>query len=248
MDAKIKNKKYFLSIIFFAIIINIILFLPCAYAATPVGFTNFDVISNTTRTSSGVTMVNISGGYIAKLNVSAYIQNLKWKAFVGWVTGKFSLDDSSGSTIYDWALTVANSRIYATRASSAISWAGIRCANTTNLEAENLAMNQTNSKDNITATFSNVNHTAFSVAGVSFVQNACNHTVNTYIDNATQSGTSYFEEVALTDITNIVYATILESGQKGYNSQNYDFQMIVPENGLPTFTGATAYYMYIEIN
>jgi len=244
-----KTRKIFIEISLIGVFLVLgILFLNVVSAATPVGFSNVDVVSNTTKAAPGATMVNISGGYLAKLNVTANLQNLKWKAFVGWVTGKFSLDDSGGSTIYDWTFTVANGRIYATRASSAISWDDIACADTDALETENTAMDQSNPNDNITATFDDVAHEAFSVAGVSFAQDACNYTVNTYVENVTQSGTDFFEEVALTDTTNIVYATILESGETGYDGSDYDFQMLVPENGDPGFDGATAYYMYIEIN
>ena len=107
-------------------------------------------------------------------------------------------------------------------------------------------MNHTSSNDNITATFSNASHAQFSVGGVDFAADACNNTVNTYINNAS-SGTENFEEVALTDATNIVYATILEDDEEGYDGGSYDFQMIVPEIGLASFSGATAFYMYIEI-
>jgi len=51
----------------------------------------------------------------------------------------------------------------------------------------------------------------------------------------------------LYDGTNIVYATIVETNQGGFDGKTYDFQMIVPENGLPSFSDATAYYIYIEL-
>jgi hypothetical protein len=54
--------------------------------------------------------------------------------------------------------------------------------------------------------------------------------------------------MALYDSTSIIYATILENDLAGYDGQTYDFQMLVPENGSQGFTGATAYYLYVELD
>jgi hypothetical protein len=62
-----------------------------------------------------------------------------------------------------------------------------------------------------------------------------------------------FEEIALYDGAteagggNIIYASILEEDVAGYDGATYDFQMIVPENGLSTFSSRTAYYLYVEL-
>jgi len=53
--------------------------------------------------------------------------------------------------------------------------------------------------------------------------------------------------MALSDGVNTVYATIMEEDVTGYDGSKYDFQMIVPEDGSPGFSGATAYYIYVEI-
>jgi len=247
---RIKRIRWSNPLILFVLLLILtgVLFLNIASAATPEGPASINVTSNTTKPTTAAQMINISGGYIATLNITANVRDIRWKAFVGWVSGKFTLEDSTSSTIYDWTLSTINGRVYATRNSSTLSWANMRCANTTNLEAENVLMNHTNVDDNITRTFNDVNHTAFYAGSVYFSQNQCNKTINTYVNNATQSGTSYFEEVALTDTASIVYAALLEPHRVGYNGQTYDFQMVVPENGAATFSGATAYYLYIEIS
>ena len=106
--------------------------------------------------STAAGFFNISGGYIAALNLSASIQNTHWKAFVGWITAGFTLDDSAGSTIYDWSLAVTSGRVYATRDSSTIEWNSIQCANvSTTLAAEDLALSHNISlrQDTINMTF-----------------------------------------------------------------------------------------------
>jgi hypothetical protein len=67
-----------------------------------------------------------------------------------------------------------------------------------------------------------------------------------------ESQDSDFEEIILYDGTDhlngdIVYATILEQNLAGYNNNQFDFQMIVPENGAPTWTSSTPYYFYVEL-
>ena len=213
----------------------------------PVGPDTVNITSNTTKSSPGAATVNISGGYVASINITATIQDTRWKAFVGHVTGAFTLQDSTGSTVYNWALSTLTGRIYTSRNATTVSWANINCSNITQLNQENINMNHTNANDNLNMTFnytSGATHRAFYVGSRYMVNNTC-PTLNTFVNNATQD--TKFEEMALYDGYNIVYATILDQNTVGYNSQNYDFQMIVPENGAASFQGATAYYLYVEI-
>jgi hypothetical protein len=215
-------------------------------AANPVGPNSVVSVSNETKGTTSAAFFNISGGYIAALNLTANVQNSHWKAFVGWVNGRFTLDDQGGATIYDWSLSVTTGRVYSTRDSSTIEWASIACANrATNLAAENIAMFHNRVTDNITKTFQPGTHDTLWVAGTNLGSGTC-PTLNTYIGNVTQD--SDFEEMALYDGTSIIYATILENDLAGYDSQTYDFQMLVPENGSQGFTGATAYYLYVELD
>ena len=46
---------------------------------------------------------------------------------------------------------------------------------------------------------------------------------------------------------NIVYGQNLENQRYGYNYKTYDFQLLVPERGESSWTGATAYYFYVEL-
>jgi len=235
----ITEKTIVLTLVFFIIIIASSL-----VTATPTGPSSINVTANETKGITAAQMFNISGGYISKMNITATVKNPHWKAFVGWIDGKFTLEDSSGSTIYDWTLSTVGGEVYATRASSTINWGTISCADASEITAEDTALNHTG-EDNITSTFSSSNTATFVVAGTTISATACSST-NTYVNNATQS--SAFEEVILHDETDIVYATILEADATGYDGSTYDFQMLVPENALETWTGATAYYLYVELS
>ncbi len=54
--------------------------------------------------------------------------------------------------------------------------------------------------------------------------------------------------MVLDDGSNIVYSSIIEDQSDGFDENDYDFQMLVPENGAEGFSGATAYYVYVEVN
>ncbi|MFA5856206.1 MAG: hypothetical protein WC867_02540 [Candidatus Pacearchaeota archaeon] len=230
-------------IMIFGIIFNTQLII----AANPEGPTRINITSNQTKVSTNTQAINISGMYIANINVTATIQNRKWKAFVGNVLGSFTLADASGSSIYDWSFSTSSGRVYATRNSTSINWGNINCSNRSVLDVENTALSHSDPSDNITATFNSsigASHASFYVGSRQIAANRC-PTINTYIGNSTQD--VRFEETALFDGTSIVYATILENNIGGYDNGEYDFQMIVPENGGAGFSGSTAYYLYIEI-
>jgi hypothetical protein len=212
-------------------------------AATPEGPTSVNVTSNTTSSTNSAYVINVSGGYIAALNITANIRNTRWKGFVGWVTGRFALSDGTGSTLFDWSLSTNTGKVYATRNSSTISWPNINCSNLSMIERENYNFNHTNPQDNITRTFNDTSHAEFYVGTKHIAANSC-RTLNTYVNN---QSSNEFEEMVLDDSSSLVYATLFENNQQGYNSLNYNFQMIVPENGAPSFSGSTAYYLYVEL-
>jgi hypothetical protein len=244
---KITEEAHLLLILALA---SVFILLAHSVVAVPIG-PSISVSANETFTGAGGTILNTSGGYITTINLSATAVNVRWKGFVGLVTGSFTLDDSVGSTLYDWSITSVSGEVYATRNSSTIAWSNIRCANKSLLESENFYMSHTSRDDNITRTFNDTTHAEFFVGSVNITINTC-PTLNTYINNASQN--TDFEEVALTDSTNftnngtIVYATVMEQDVVGFDGGTYDFQMIVPENGALGYSGRTAYYLYVELS
>lgn len=217
--------------------------------ATPEGPTIVS-IKNETNTPDTAALINTTGGSITTMTLNATTQNLRWKAYVGNVTGTLTLDDASGSTIYNWQVSSPNGEIYATRKTDTVSWSNIACANITHIENENRALNHTNKEDNISATFNTQIHDTF-YAGTRLISNNTCYSVYSYVNDTAQS--SVFDEIALYDGTNatngnIVYASLLEQNSFGYNNQTVDFQMILPEYGLATWTSSTAYYFYVELS
>ena len=250
MEKQKKEGEYFakvIALVAFAFLFMYIIPMISSAAGDPSGIDQITSVSNTTKNAASAAMVNVSGGYINVFNITARVQDPRWKGFVGNVTGSFTLDDSTGSTLYDWQLSSLTGKIFATRSNSTVNWANIGCANLTTLNTEADALNLSNLDDTLNATFNysaGATHNAFYVGAVPILANTC-PTLNTYQNNATQD--SAFEEIALYSDPNIIYATLMEQGAVGYNGQNYDFQEIVPENGTPGFSGSTPYYLYIEL-
>jgi hypothetical protein len=253
-----RNEKKSVNLFFIAalaIFVIAIMLLIRVGAVDPGGPDSVVLLENETKNTTAMQTINISGGRIATLDLNATIQNPRWKAFVGNVTGKFTLMDSAAAVVFDWTITSITGRIYATANSSALSWSVVNCSNVTSLESENAKFNHTRADDNITKTFNATfnssdnrtlsgSHNPFYAAGRYIPASTC-PTLNTYKNSASQD--TDFEEVALYDNSNMIYATLLEENVAGYNNENYDFQMIVPEIGLADFSGATAYYLYVEI-
>ena len=272
MAIKTKNAGYLY--VLFALLAGALLIMSLSAYAAPSG-PIVTVLGNSTKTPSNATKINASingsltpGGYIFTANLNSLQQDTRWKAYVGNVTGTLTLDDADDNTIFQWSLTSVTGEVYATRASGSINWSGINCtwrgesiaryneSNRTVEEFENRALNQSNKDDNITATFSKANHSSFTTGSIAIGKNEC-FTVQTYQKDAAQvfadSNNANFTPVILYDGTNItngnvVYETKIESDVTGYRSDStYDFQMLLPENGLAGFAGSTAYYFYVEL-
>jgi hypothetical protein len=239
-----KQKETKTKIAIVATLLFLTIFFTSFVIATPTGPSDINVTANETKATTAGQMINISGGIISKINITASVQNPHWKAFVGWIDGKFTLDDSSGSTIYDWTLTTVGGEVYATRASGIANWGTISCADATEITAEDTALDHAG-EDNITSTFTPAsNAQTFVVAGTTIPAGTCSAT-NTYVGGAK---TAVFEEVILHDTSDIIFATILEEDEEGFDGTDYDFQMLVPENANSSWTSSTAYYLYVELS
>src|SRR3989344_5436845 len=145
-DTREKIVKVFL--VFSACFLYFFVFFSLVRAA-PEGPSSITVDANETKGSVSAATLNISGGRIATINITAENQNPRWKGFIGQVIGTFTLDDSTSSTLFDWSMTSVGGEVYAIKNVSTPSWTDIRCANTSQMENENYLMNHTNANDNI---------------------------------------------------------------------------------------------------
>ncbi|MGV8150814.1 MAG: hypothetical protein ACP5NV_03750 [Candidatus Woesearchaeota archaeon] len=207
------------------------------------------IVTNSTLnyTPQVAAQITTPGGSFTTIVLNATTQTPRWKAYVGNVTGKLALDDSTQKSIFDWSLSSVTGEVYATRNSS-IDWASIGCANTASIinEESSLNMSSTNA-DTINKTFAYTSHRAFYVGTVA-IQNSTCRSLATYINDSAQAvdENAKFQEMLLMDSNSrIVYTTLINQNTSGFNNQKYDFQMIVPENEFGL--NPTTYYLYVEL-
>ncbi|MBN1156164.1 hypothetical protein JXA85_00975 [Candidatus Woesearchaeota archaeon] len=221
------------------------------------GGPNVTYIANYTSSTTGSRLVdnaNHTGGVIAVMNLNLTQQDVHWKAYVGNVTGRLALQDSDNYAIYDWSFATITGEVYATRASS-VTWSGVRCANSSDIDIEMTEMNHTATYtplDNISTTFlsDRNNHDSFVAGPLTVSANECNYSMQTYVNGTNQTSSEYFEEVLLYDpaVNKTIYTTIIEGDQWAYHTGwTFDYQLLVAEKGEPTFSGVTPYYFYVEL-
>ncbi len=216
-----------------------------AAAPEPRSPTNFTNESVEIAVPSSAQEYNVSGGTISTIQLTGITQNPHWKAFVGNVTGSYSLSDSQNRTIYDWTLATITGEVYATRRSTLVSWDDVRCANSSSIYDEERLINFTNSSvDRINYTFSTGTHPAFYVGTVPIAANTCPR-VYTYVNSA--SGSTNFPEVLLHDEQYLIYSSLVNTTQQGFDQSHYHFQMIVPDYGDETIDNQIVYYFYVEL-
>ncbi|RJQ15477.1 hypothetical protein C4573_04945 [Candidatus Woesearchaeota archaeon] len=232
-------------ILLLLLIILLIVIIAVSVRGAPQGIT---VISNTTEnfTGNSPAQVNASGGTITTINFNATQQTYRWKGYVGNVTGKVALRDSNNYSLYDWSITSITGEVYASRA-NAITWTAVNCTNATIMASENTALGiNSSSIDSINNTFNGTTHRSFYVGTQHIVNSTC-PSIATNVNNTAQSlsESSYFQEVLLDDDTAMIYTTILELDITGFDSQSYDFQLIVADS--ESESTATTYYFWAEL-
>jgi hypothetical protein len=200
-----------------------------------------------TKPATPAVYLNTSGGTFTTIILSGDTQNLKWKAYAGNVTGVLTLDDSGDYSIFQWQPTSVTGQVYASRNDS-VTWSTIGCAAPSLVVNEDTYMNHTTgSIDSINNTFNVKIHKQFYVGNIKINQSSCKSAF-TWANDTAQSPSinAPFQEVLLSDSTNLVYTTFVDDNIQGFNFKKYDFQMIVAEKGVGGYAN-TRYYFYLEL-
>jgi hypothetical protein len=230
-------------------------------ASQPEGPTTLTIESTSRRTAATSPTIDAIAGNVTQLTVQGLTITQTWQGYYGNVTGTITLDDSNNNTMYDWTLASPEGEIYASEA--AVTWTSgnVKCydlelsevgysAHYILTEVETDLGLAADDIDGFDETFPEVaagTYDAF-YAGEYLINATCPMT-NTYNGSEVKSS-SDFQEVILYDNTSneLVYTAILEETEPvGFNDQNWDFQMLVGENGHNGDTGTTTYYFYVEL-
>ena len=243
------RKRNFAIIIVFFIYLTSVIVLNFVNAV-PDG-ANVVYVTNTSKNATSPDGRTDDKGFIHTIILSGTVQNNRWKAYVGNVSGTLVLRDADDYSIYEWpTLSSPDGQVFITR-NDTVNWNTIRCANETAILAEQSSLGHSaTAGDNINNTFLNRIHEQFVVGTTTIVNSTCKSTA-TWVNNTEQTLTesSLFPEVLLMDIDlRLVFTTRIDqdtsSYRNGTTNTTYDFQAILPD--LATASTST-YYFYLEI-
>lgn len=203
---------------------------------------NLEYITNLTKNTSEGTEISSAGGHIHVMNIQASQQNPYWKAYVGNITGELTLKDSQDHSIFNWPLDAAVGKIFASRHND-INWNQIRCAETSEIQSEDTTLGYDSQKEySINRTFNNFLHSEFYVFFTLIQENTC---PAVRLNTINEENSEDFEEIIITDNNSkIIYSSIINANQTGFNNETYDYQMILPDGEDPQ---PTTYYFYVEL-
>ncbi|MBN1156162.1 hypothetical protein JXA85_00965 [Candidatus Woesearchaeota archaeon] len=219
-------------------------------AGAPLPPQSLERISSSRREESSVATVDAIAGNVTELFINITVTTKTWAGYYGNISGTITLDDAYNNTLYSWAIATPKGEIYAARNTVDFSSGNIICPNSTVVADEETALGvNEDDADGVNETFSFMSHPAFSVGDNSFAQDECNFTISTYVDDQTDNARR-FNETLVYDKANsqLVYTSLLAADSDGFKvgDEQYDFQMLVGENGHGN-SDTTLYYFYVEI-
>jgi len=192
-------------------------------------------------TDPSATQQTAVAGNVTQLDIDQTRLTDVWQGFYGNVTGEIVLEDGGSNRFYDWSYASTQGEVYATRFEIA-DWSGINCTNSTQWEAEETTLNiVSDAVDGINETYNDVDHPAFSVGDVDFTTDLCQST-RPY--NSSGTAGDFYNVLLSVNDTTVVYTSVLASGADGFNSNDWDFEILVPTDRT---TGTASYYFYVEL-
>ena len=187
-------------------------------------------------------------GNVTELNFESNSVTNTWQGYYGNISGSIKLGDANNNTLYDWTTASPSGEIYATQSAVTPNWSNIVCANSTQTDAEDIALgiNPTVDQDSVNRTFNNVtSFTTFYVGNINI--NSAQNCRAVNLHNDTGMPSSDFQEVLLNDGSAMVYTALIKQNAMGFDGNPHDFEMIVGENGHNGDTTPTPYYFYVEL-
>jgi len=243
---------------FLALIATFALTAGFALAVTPSG-ANYTGEVTTTAAADDPESHSAIAGNLTYMSVTGFSSSQTWQGYFGNVSGTIHLADSNDKVLYNWSLASPEGEVYATvNGTGQVAWGDITCYNFTGNYTEGGARLtkletrfniSTDDADGVNETFSDDNtHAAFFTAGTAFTTGLCPAAY--MYDNSGEGNSGTFEEVLLSDATDdvqIIFTSLLEKNEDGFDGEKYDFEMLVLENGHGGNTAATDYYFYVEL-
>lgn len=99
---------------------------------TPEGPTSITNLTTSRKTANKNMTINVQGGNVSQMVIVGKSLTQSWAGFYGNISGRISLESSTGSIFYDWTLADPKGEIYATMGTS-VDWSqgNVKCWNVT---------------------------------------------------------------------------------------------------------------------
>ncbi|MFH1850067.1 MAG: hypothetical protein ABH879_07860 [archaeon] len=231
-------------------------------SAAPVGPVALSVAQSNARnlSTAGITVL-AEAGNVSELVITSVSVTDKWQGYYGNVTHTITLDDANNKTMYDWRSASPTGEIYASNSSS-VTWADIECQNlSTNYlgdacggspetclnisEIEAGYGANPSGDDGVDETFNVTPGNGPTITVGATPLSLC-YWAKLY-SNDVYDHTGTFNETILTvnNTNTLIFASIVNVDQTGFDNGNTDFEMIVLEDGSAAAT--TNYYFFVEL-
>jgi hypothetical protein len=193
-----------------------------------------------------------NAGNVTYMTLYGYTITQSWQGYYGNISGTVMLADNNDNVLYNWSLADPEGEVYASENGTGIDWGNIACFD---LDADHNTLEtwfniSYDDVDGVNETFSDGNtHERFYTANTEFTPGQC---AAAWLFNDTGfQGANTWEEVLLTDQSDtvqVIFTSLIEEhGATGFDGNNYDFQMIVLEDGHGTDVDYRDYYFYVEL-
>jgi len=185
---------------------------------------------------SGITaeFVTTEGGNISGVDINGTTLTDRWASYYGNVSGDIILTDSVGtSRVYTWTWTPADGGEVCVSDASAFNWTAVVAGLGSSIDT---AMGWGSGADTGTITYTGAGG-SITFNGVAPITTA---------DSVTLTGSSTFDDVVVTDTTELAYCTDIDDAGTNYAGEDADYEIMVP---TPDDVGDTVdYYFFAELN
>jgi hypothetical protein len=248
MRAKVKMLLVIILVIALALLSTKVL------AEDPAGPGSIERGSNERAPTADPVVVQAQAGNVTALTINATKITGRWQGYYGNITGTITLDDANNATMYSWTIASPQGEIYAVNDSTTPIWEDIVCFNFSKTSAEqNVTLSDLEAAlgmapsdaDTVNKTFNHTFKGSLTVGSVTLTEGDGCQVVSLNVNDDYDA--VKFNETILTDnSTKIIYTSLLEQDETGFQGSTLDFQMLVGENG--DTTEATNYYFYVELS
>ncbi|MBN1157159.1 hypothetical protein JXA85_06050 [Candidatus Woesearchaeota archaeon] len=201
--------------------------------------------------------VAAGAGNVTELEIGGSQYSNRWSGVYGNVSGSIVLKDANNYTMYSWdELLNPKGEIYASN-STVSSWSKVKCMNLSTAlrgfnctgqeedcinitEIEGFFGMGANDPDGVDETFNQSKD--INVGSINLTN--CPAT-NLYVNETAQYTLWNQTLLTINNTEYIIFATQLENDEFGYDEKQWDYQLLVGDNGDDELT--TTYYIYTEI-